>query len=226
MPQVHAVKQGEHVSGIAAVYGFSSYRSIWNHPENENLKKLRKNPNVLYPGDSLYIPDRETREEAKQTEQRHTFKKTAGEVVLRVKVLDLQNRAQSEPGSINSHGVHRDLSDKGDGVLQGEIPANLKSAFLFFPWSGKEKEPSPDLRIPISIGALDPITERSGQRQRLNNLGYFAGFSEKSEAQFIRALQEFQCDHLTDIKKHDPKKEVDGVFDQATRAVLEQKHGV
>src|SRR5262249_8246489 len=36
--------------------------------------------------------------------------------------------------------------------------------------------------IPIRVGDLDPVDEESGQRARLNNLGYFAGpFAEKSK---------------------------------------------
>jgi hypothetical protein len=45
MSSFHIVQQGEHLSGIAAKFGFSSFRTIWQHPENAELKKLRKDPN-------------------------------------------------------------------------------------------------------------------------------------------------------------------------------------
>src|SRR5215831_11621271 len=73
MSSYHTVKQGEHLSRLAEQYGFSDYRTIWDHPENAELKQKRQNPNVLYPGDNLFIPDRELREEPRPTDQRHTF---------------------------------------------------------------------------------------------------------------------------------------------------------
>ena len=51
----HIVRQGEHLSQIALNYGFRDYKIIWDHPDNAALKKLRKSPNVLMPGDTLRI---------------------------------------------------------------------------------------------------------------------------------------------------------------------------
>jgi nucleoid-associated protein YgaU len=53
----HTVVQGEYLSKIARSYGFSDYRTIWEHPKNAALKQARQNPNVLFPGDRLFIPD-------------------------------------------------------------------------------------------------------------------------------------------------------------------------
>src|SRR5207302_11207333 len=69
----YTVKQGDHVPGIAWRFGFSDYLVIWNHPNNAELKKKRQNPNVLYPGDSLYIPDRKEGEYSRPTDQKHQF---------------------------------------------------------------------------------------------------------------------------------------------------------
>src|SRR5262245_51865590 len=69
----HRVKQGEHLSRLAQQYGFSDYCTIWNHPQNAELKRKRNNPNVLYPGDILFIPDRELCEEVRPTDQCHAF---------------------------------------------------------------------------------------------------------------------------------------------------------
>ena len=61
MPITYTVVQGDYVSRIAAQQGFAGYSKIWNHPNNAELKNLRQNPEVLYPGDVLFIPDREDR---------------------------------------------------------------------------------------------------------------------------------------------------------------------
>jgi len=50
---VHTVAQGEHLSGIAAKYGFQKVATIWEHPDNAGLKSKRKNPHILLPGDKI-----------------------------------------------------------------------------------------------------------------------------------------------------------------------------
>src|SRR5260370_36720170 len=60
----HTVTQGEHLSRIAKRYGFSDHRTIWDHARNAALKQEHQNPNVLFPGDQLFIPDREQKIEA------------------------------------------------------------------------------------------------------------------------------------------------------------------
>jgi N-acetylmuramoyl-L-alanine amidase len=52
----YTVKQGEHLSRLAKQFGFSDYSTIWDHPENAELKRKRNNPNVLYPGDTCSFP--------------------------------------------------------------------------------------------------------------------------------------------------------------------------
>ena len=56
MAGIHKVVQGEHLFGIARKYGFPDWKKIWNHGQNAELKELRKNPNVLFPGDELLFP--------------------------------------------------------------------------------------------------------------------------------------------------------------------------
>src|ERR1035438_5291586 len=61
MPTAYTVKQGDHLSRIADQFGFSDYRVIWDYAGNADLKAQRKNPHVLFPGDSVIIPDKEQR---------------------------------------------------------------------------------------------------------------------------------------------------------------------
>ncbi len=53
----HTVKQGEHISRITEQYRFFDYHTIWDHANNSALKQKRQNPNVLLPGDQLFIPE-------------------------------------------------------------------------------------------------------------------------------------------------------------------------
>jgi len=42
----HTVVQGEHLTQIAAKYGFRDYRTIWQHGQNAALNAQRTNPNI------------------------------------------------------------------------------------------------------------------------------------------------------------------------------------
>src|SRR5258705_4409473 len=86
MPQ-HVVSQGECLNSIAANYGFV-WKTIWNHPDNADLKAERKNPNVLYPDDVLVIPDKTIKEESAATEQTHRFKRKGVPALLKIRLLN------------------------------------------------------------------------------------------------------------------------------------------
>jgi hypothetical protein len=55
-PHIHTVQRGETLSGIAAKYGFSDWKKVYQHPANEALRKQRPNPNNIVPGDKVNIP--------------------------------------------------------------------------------------------------------------------------------------------------------------------------
>jgi hypothetical protein len=51
----HTVKQGEGAARVADHYGFFP-DTVWDFDDNSDLKNLRKDMNILYPGDKLVIP--------------------------------------------------------------------------------------------------------------------------------------------------------------------------
>ena len=69
----YTVKQGDCLSSIAHRFGFCDWHVLWDHPSNAAFKAKRKNPNIIYPGDVLFIPVKEPKLEDCPTEQRHTF---------------------------------------------------------------------------------------------------------------------------------------------------------
>jgi len=215
----HIVQQGEHIPDIAAQYGFSNFRTVWDHPNNAALKNLRGNPNVLLPGDQVFVPEREKRSESAVTEKRHRFVAQSQPLKLRVKLLDLSDDAIDRTGKATTSAGTVDITPQNH-IYEMDIQTTDKDVSLKF-------ESDPLEEVHLAVGSLDPVTAPSGQQERLNNLGYFAGFSKTIDRQqFQWAVEEFQCDR---------KKKgllVDGHIDEATpngkrtQKQLEKDHGV
>ena len=252
MSKTHVIEQGEHLSGIAAQNGFRNFETIWNDPNNADLRKLR-DPHVLFPGDKLFIPDRAAKNAPGATGRVNQFVVKKQRLFLRLRVRNLDNqlvknvacelKPESEdavPGTTN-----------GEGFVQPdkEIPPSEREAALTLRLSngaGKSADPPPPeslLTFDLKIGHLNPETKLSGQQARLNNLGYFAGYTLNDLEQLLWAAEEFACDHLggrpaarpklVAVKPEDQKDGEEsgdsptetGIQDQKIRDSLKKNHG-
>ena len=215
----HTVKQGEHLSRIAKHYGFSDYRTIWDHPDNAELKRKRGNPNVIFPDDRLFIPDRHDKEEPRPTDQRHRFRLARKPLKLRLVLEDFTERPVANATcELHVENQTDRLVTDGRGRMERDITPDAEGGALVV------KDPRGlfgALSIEIRVGHLDPVDEVSGQKARLNNLGYLAGpFDGRSDREndmmFLSAIEEFQCDHGL---------LVDGKCGPGTQARLKRLHG-
>jgi putative peptidoglycan binding protein len=213
----HIVKQGEYLSKLAKSYGFSDYRTIWDHANNAELKKKRQNPNVLLPGDKLFIPPRESKEESRSTEQKHRFQVKRNKLMLRLTLEDAFFKPIADVKcELTVEGETFKLVTDAKGKLEHEIASDAEEASLVLKDS---RSPINDQILPIQIGHLDPVEELSGQKARLNNLGYFAGPLDKEDEDLFRsAVEEFQCEHMG-------PPAVDGKCGSKTQAKLKEVHG-
>jgi N-acetylmuramoyl-L-alanine amidase len=83
----YVAQQHDCFANIAKHHGFS-WKALWDHPQNSMLKQKRKIPTVLYPGDIVYIPDKEPRVEYGATGKRHRFTKKNELIYFRVRLLE------------------------------------------------------------------------------------------------------------------------------------------
>lgn len=211
---IHTIQQGDYLSKIAKQYGFADWKTIWNDPQNADLKKKRQNPNVLYPGDKLAIPGKKEKQESGATEQHHKFKAKHTKLMLRLVLKDLNFKPLANKKCVlHVDGEEFEITSQANGLVEHEIKPTAEQARLLV-----EDDKSPiTLELPIEIGKLDPVDKVSGQKARLNNLGYFAGLlDEEDEALFKSAVEEFQCDQ---------KLTVDGKCGPKTQAKLKDIHG-
>ncbi len=216
----YTVQQGDYVSSIADQFGFSDYKRIWNHPENADLKRKRQNPNVLLPGDQLFIPDKEATSYSKPTGQSHEFQVTTTPLKLRIK-LDrfYSSPISSAPCELRMGGNLVKATSDANGIVEVIIPKSVHDAILtvHYKITAKGQSLPADVEVPIKIGHLNPESELSGQVARLSNLGYYRGDPDiLDDPEFVSAVEEFQSDHgLT----------VDGDCGPRTQAKLRDVHG-
>jgi hypothetical protein len=215
MSSYYQVQQGDHLSGIAKAFGFSSYLTIWDDPNNAALKAQRVNPNVLFPGDVLFIPDKSTPQFPRPTDLTHKFVLNAPPLKLRLVLEDIYEKPiAGAPCDLRlGLDLHKVTTD-GTGRLEQALPPDVRDAVLTIQ---APQTPYQGVRIPIKIGHLDPVDKLTGQQARLNNLGYFPGEAGgKDTIAMESAIEEFQCDHGLNV---------DGICGPKTQAKLKQVHG-
>lgn len=219
MSTIHTATPDDTIASIAFQHGFSSAETLWNHPENAKLKELRKNPNILLEGDKVVIPERETKQHPAATEVRHRFETAVEPLELHIKVFNQGFEVFKGDARLIVAGDETPMRQEGE-IFKAPIRADTKSARLEFPVSKTQRQRP---RIDVLPGRLDPIDTLSGQQQRLNNLGYFAGFVPPldplaQDSQFRWAVEEFQCDQMG-------PPQVDGVLGPLTQKKLKEVHG-
>jgi N-acetylmuramoyl-L-alanine amidase len=208
----HVVKQGESLRDIAARYGFDA-STVYDAPENAALRRSRPNPEVLFPGDVVEVPERTVKQESGSTGQVNAYKCSIPGRVLRLVLKDASHRAlANEPYEVQVGGKTVEGSTGADGALEAPVPPRVQSGTLVV--RGRF--------FPLRLGHLNPLREApdegmSGLKARLRNLGYYGGPVEGALDDGTRiAIALFQRDHgLT----------VDGKPNDDTLSTIEREHG-
>ena len=211
----HSVKQGECLSSIARLYGFSSFEVIYSHPNNSEFKSRRPNPNTLKPGDRVFICDKDTKAIPAETNKSHKFVATTAKVALRLAVKDGDGQPYANTHyQIQFDDVESDGTTDGEGRIEVKVPPDAAQGtlILFQGATGQDVLAS----ISLDLGCLDPIDEVTGIQSRLNNLGFHCGVVDgvcgEHTKSALRAFQE--SNGLT----------VTGEADPDTRNKLRQQH--
>ena len=208
MPINYQVKQGDCISSIAFENGFFP-DTIWNHPNNAELKKKRADPNVLMPGDMVFVPDKRPKEVSEPTNQVHKFKCKNTPEKFKLQLLIGGEPRVGEEYELEIGDLKFSGKTDSQGRIEQSIPPNARNGKLILA-NGEEI-------YQLRLGNLNPSDEITGAQGRLWNLGlYFGAIDGKMSDELEEAILDFQFSRNI---------EPDGELNQATKDALEQAYG-
>lgn len=171
------------IPSLALYFGFF-WKTLWNHPQNAELKAQRKNPNVLFSNDKVFIPDLQLKSESRPTDAQHRFRRKGDPAKITIKLMKQGKPRANIPYVLDINGDAYKGSTDANGVIREAVPGDVRGGILTLN-GGKEK-------YKVRIGALDPIDTPSGVQQRLINLGYPLKETGDLDPATVRALSRFQ----------------------------------
>ncbi|NQU75748.1 MAG: peptidoglycan-binding protein [Planctomycetes bacterium] len=204
----HIAKDNDCISSIAEKYGHF-WETVWNHPENAELKKKRGDPNVLYSGDEVFVPALREGSEQIPTEKRHRFRRKGVPAMARWRFRDEKGNPRAGIEYVLIIDDEKTVEGKtdSDGVIEVPISPEAKEARLTLR-DGEHEE-----HYRMELGGMDPVSEESGAIKRLENLGVDCG---RDGDRFEQGLKEFQLNHGL---------EATGKLDEQTQKKLLEEHG-
>lgn len=183
----YVVRQGDYLEKLAFMHGFNAEK-VWNDSKNAELRGRRKSPDILQPGDLLYFPPFKGwhgRTLTHGSQNRYEVEVPKREVRIEFSSKGYGN-ARYE---IHGLGAKVEGTTDGAGLVTMVVPVHVREVTVVFP--------AMRVRYAVRVGDLDPVTETSGVRQRLQQLGYrWPPEGDESEADLLAddrlALELFQ----------------------------------
>jgi hypothetical protein len=195
------------ISSVARHHGFH-WRDLWEHADNAELRERRADPNLLQPGDVLFVPTPQARSERLDTCRKHRLVVRNRVAVLRID-LRYDGEAVTGPYVLEIAGRRIDGELSGEGRLEETIPAGVMRARLTLVERNEQ--------IDLLLGDLDPADTPRGAIERLVNLGLFSD----------RAVQELTAEvrWVLRMLQRAEGLEVTGELDPDTADALVRRHG-
>jgi hypothetical protein len=158
------------MASIASKHRFE-WETLWDLPENADLKNARKDPHVLHPGDEVFIPDLRVQEIPCQTDMRHHFVLKNNREQLRIVLTDEDDKPIAGESYVLEIDDETRLEGQTDssGTIKETIPPDAVKGRLLVGDGDAQRE------YFIGLGHIDPVEKLSGAQGRLLNLGYYDG---------------------------------------------------
>jgi hypothetical protein len=224
--QPYVIRQSDYLLKIAHKFNFDP-DTVWNDPKNDALRKARPNPNILFAGDLLYIPDQLNSDPPSHeliAGSTNTFVATDPPTVsVAVKFVseDDPSAYASKAYTVKELDLLTGLATDDEGMASFDAPLTLESATIVFTDTGES--------FLLRVGWINPIDTNSGVLQRLGHLGFLEdiglrrtyvvdddGPEEPDDATLALGLMAFQASQNLPTS---------GVLDDATADALTKAHG-
>jgi hypothetical protein len=210
----YVIKQGDYLSKLAHRLCFDR-EQVWNDPSNAALKDQRGDGSILCPGDVLFIPDEPPKTLPMTAKTTNDYVADVPKVKIELTLAEGDKALADVPYRVEGIGNDAEQRTDGSGKVVIEAPVHVREVLLVLPKRGE--------KYLVRIGDLDPVSEPSGARMRLTNLGLLGkSFSGADRAEshddqrFCAALKAFQ-----DAQGLEPT----GELDEPTQAALVSAHG-
>jgi hypothetical protein len=206
---VHEALQGESLHSLAVATGHR-WETLWDHPENAELRSRRKSPDILLPGDRVFIPAIEPCDATIPTDRRTRFRRRSVPAKLRLVFHDLDRPRADAPFVLDLDGRVETGATDANGMIERWVSPFAERVRVRF---------LDDVTATIhefSIRGLDPHDSDSGALHRLRQLGYAVAETAVDDKQLRACLRLFQADAGLPVTE---------VLDAATKDALERGHG-
>lgn len=198
---------------IAALHGWASWRALYEHSDNRELRRRRSDPRMLRPGDRVCIPPPPAASapiEARRSNQL-TGTPHECEVNFRLALDEGAALAGQRWELVVGTTVHTGTTGD-DGVLRVAVPAREISGTLRL-FSGEALRH----QVRVAIGHMPPVDDVDGVQARLRNLGYGCEVTGSQCDRTREAIRLYQSTF---------REEPTGQLDDETRARLVADHGI
>jgi hypothetical protein len=156
------VGPGQCLSSIAFEHGHLP-ETVWQHDNNDGLRRLRRYGDVLQTGDRLFVPALRGRTEKAPIDRRTTFCRMSVPERLRLRLLDAAGQPYARARyRLRIEGVEQPGETDKAGWVDTWVRPNARNATLLLA----------DREIELGLGELPPISETAGIQARLRNLGF------------------------------------------------------
>ncbi len=205
----YVVRSGDCLASIAFAHGHA-WSTLWRHPDNADLRRARKDPNVLSPGDRVTIPPVRQSVSHRPTGARHRYVLKTTPARLNLELRWGGEPRAGEPYELRIGGQVRRGVLGSKGELSEPIVPDASAAVLVVGEGPRRTE------MALQIGSLLPASGLAGAQSRLANLGYLTGEVDGTwDPKTRTALRQFQ---------RDAGVEPTGKLDQETGDLLVSVH--
>ena len=208
---IYTVEQGDYLQKIASSHGFNDYKEIYKHPENSEFRKKRPDPNIIFPGDEIYIPENSECRQYKSN-QSYVIKVKKKSFLFKMQLKASLNKILSivkyeistDGGAQNTYAKQYSSADRhtqsllSKGIIEEEILLKEETAVIKI-WL-KEENGDESFSFDVKFGHLDPPEEVTGIQSRLHSLGFYGGRIDGDIGEKTRsALCRFQKENSIDV---------------------------